>query len=342
MRLRTTTRKAAIVLGATGMATRAFAAQADTSCHAWSCTEWTWPPFIIVPLILTALLYAIGLLKISRRRAQAEDAASRVSTIGSIPFARRRSFPVSLFSLICFIAGLISLIFALDSPLHEIGEQLFWVHMTQHEILMLISAPLLVLGRPLVPILWSLPNKSRNAVSDISRSEAFRQMWKGISSPLAVWLLSAVALLAWHAPALFDRTLHSDFVHAAQHISFLGTALLFWWTLAEHGRRLGYGTALLYVFTTAIYTSVLGALLTFAPHPWYSPYADTTQAWGLTPLEDQQIGGLIMWIPGGTVMLIISLFLLVRWMKESQRRWDYTRTAELMSLSARAGAVHEN
>ncbi len=332
MRLGTTTRRAAIVLGAAGIATPAFAEASDASCHAWSCAKWTWPAFIIVPLVLTAALYGIGLLKMSRRRNLSHREAA----------SRRPPLPVPLLSLICFVAGWMSLIFALDSPVHEVGEQLFWVHMTQHEILMLISAPLLVLGRPLVPILWSLPNRWRKAIADISRSKPFNQSWRVISSPLAVWLLSAIALLVWHAPSLFDRTLKSDFVHAAQHISFLGTALLFWWTLAEHGRGLGHGTALLYVFTTAIYTSVLGALLTFTPHPWYAAYVNTTQPWGLTPLEDQQIGGLIMWIPGGTVMLVISLFLLVRWMKESQRQWGYTRTAELISMSSRTGSVHEN
>jgi putative membrane protein len=132
---------------------------------------------------------------------------------------------------------------------------------------------------------------------------------------------------------LFDRTLRSDWIHAAQHTSFLLTALLFWWPLADRSSTMGYGGGLAYVFTTALHTSVLGGLLTFAPRAWYSSYLATAPAWHLTALEDQQIGGLIMWIPAGTLLLIVSLVLLVKWMQESQHRWQYTRMAELSRVS---------
>jgi putative membrane protein len=135
----------------------------------------------------------------------------------------------------------------------------------------------------------------------------------------------------WHAPALFAWTLRSDAVHALQHISFLGTALLFWWTLIwRHGGRLGYGQAFLYIFTTAVHTSVLGALLTFAPTVWYTPYASTAPEWGLTALQDQQLGGLIMWVPAGVLLVIVALILFAKWLRESETRWEYTRTAELI------------
>jgi cytochrome c oxidase assembly factor CtaG len=146
--------------------------------------------------------------------------------------------------------------------------------------------------------------------------------------------LHAIALWLWHAPLLFAAAVENPFVHAAQHISFLGTALLFWWALlAGHGGRLGYGGAVLYVFTTAIHTSALGAWLTFSPKVWYAPYLATAPSWHLTALEDQQIGGLIMWVPAGTLLTIIGLTLLVKWLSESQRRWEYTRAAALIRMS---------
>ena len=111
------------------------------------------------------------------------------------------------------------------------------------------------------------------------------------------------------------------------------TALIFWWPLVNRTHSLGYGGGLVYVFTTILHTSVLGALLTFAPRPWYSSYVLTAPAWHLSALEDQQIGGLIMWIPAGTLLLIVALVLLVKWMNESQTRWQYTRMAELGRLS---------
>src|SRR5690349_11614222 len=112
---------------------------------------WTWPPYIVVPLLVTAMLYVTGIIKVLRR-----------------------SQRTNILPIICFAAGWTSLLLALDSPIHELSEQLFWVHMTQHEILVLISAPLLVLARPLVPFLWALPEKTRSVLGRITGSRPFK------------------------------------------------------------------------------------------------------------------------------------------------------------------------
>ncbi|MBV9481071.1 MAG: cytochrome c oxidase assembly protein [Acidobacteria bacterium] len=276
---------------------------------------WTWPPYIVVPLLASALVYLLGLLKMRRH-------GSRVDVLPTF----------------CFVAGWTSLVLALDSPLHEASEHWFWVHMTQHEILILVSAPLLVLGRPLVPLLWALPECWRGPVAELGRSRVFKRGWLLISAPLSAWLVHAAAIWLWHAPALFIAALDSEFMHAAQHLSFLGSALIFWWALIEnHTGRLGHGGAVLYVFTTAIHTSVLGALLTFAPRVWYAPY-EIRLAGHLTALEDQQIGGLIMWIPAGTLLTVIGLLLLIKSLTESERRWQYTRTAAMIRTAGGDGS----
>ena len=287
---------------------------------AWSLTEtdralltvWTWPPFIVMPMLLAAALYGLGTIRMLRR-------------------TTNKRLPV--WPVLCFALGWISLVIAVDSPLHELGEQLFWAHMTQHEILMLISAPLLVLGRPMIAFLWALPPDWRETAAGLGHSRTFKKGWSFVSVPLSAWLVSALALWIWHIPWLFDQTLRSDWIHAAQHSTFLVTAVMFWWPVLNRTPALGYGGALVYVFTTILHSSVLGALLTFAPRAWYSSYMVTAPAWHLTALEDQQIGGLIMWIPAGTLQLIVALVLLVKWMKESQTRWEYTRMAELGRLS---------
>jgi putative membrane protein len=289
------------------------------SLPAWSLTDtantlassWTWPPFIVVPLLLAASLYGLGTIRMLRRT------------------TNQKLFVWPL----AFALGWISLAIALDSPLHELGEQLFWVHMTQHEILMLISAPLLVLGRPTIAFLWALPPAWREMAAGVGRSRTFKKGWAFVSAPLWAWLVSALALWIWHIPWLFDQTLRSDWIHAAQHTTFLVTAVVFWWPVLNRTPALGYGGALVYVFTTILHTSVLGALLTFAPRPWYSSYVLTAPAWHVSALEDQQIGGLIMWIPAGTLLLIVALVLLIKWMNESQTRWQYSRMAELGRLS---------
>jgi cytochrome c oxidase assembly factor CtaG len=113
-------------------------------------------------------------------------------------------------------------------------------------------------------------------------------------------------------------------VHALQHTSFLGTALLFWGSLLNgHMGTRSYGKGILYVFTTAIHTSILGALLTFAATPWYPIYQRTTVFWGLSPLEDQQLGGLIMWVPAGLVYIVVGLWLFAAWIRDSDRRSSF-------------------
>jgi putative membrane protein len=247
---------------------------------------------------------------------------------------RQRGGKLRLVPILCFASGWLSLFLALESPVHEISEQLFWVHMTQHEILMLVSAPLLIVSRPAATLLFALPQRWRSPIVNIGKVGLIHRAWLLISAPVAAWMLHALALWAWHASRFFDAALASEWLHAAQHISFLGTALIFWWTLLhQHAGRLGHGGAILYVFTTAVHTSVLGALLTFAPRIWYRPYAQTAPLWGLSGLQDQQLGGLIMWIPAGTLLTIVALLLLGQWLPHSDRRWEYTRASALIRAS---------
>jgi cytochrome c oxidase assembly factor CtaG len=214
--------------------------------------------------------------------------------------------------------GWIGLVVTLLSPIHAASEVLFSAHMIQHEALMLICAPCLVMGRPLVAYMWGLPQTWRRPVGAIRNKAWLTKTWQWLTRPLNAWWIHAIALWGWHAPALFQATLSSDFLHALQHGSFLGSALLFWWALLRgDSSSRSYGAAFFYVFTTAIHSSILGALLTFAPTIWYPAYAITTAAWGLSPLEDQQIGGLVMWVPGGLVFLAAGLALFAKWMQVS-------------------------
>ena len=128
-------------------------------------------------------------------------------------------------------------------------------------------------------------------------------------------------LWAWHIPTWFQATLENDFIHALQHTSFLLSALLFWWAVMQ-GRNaaLNYGLAVLYMLTTAIHSGLLGALITFARTPWYPAYEGRTASWGLGTLQDQQIGGLIMWVPACTVYVVAGLAMFAAWLRESERR----------------------
>jgi PQQ-dependent catabolism-associated beta-propeller protein len=226
---------------------------------------------------------------------------------------------------VAFAAGWLALFIALVSPLHPLGEVLFSAHMTQHELLMLVAAPLIVLGRPVVAFLWSTPVTWSRRIGQWTKARWFQRFWKSITMPLTAWGIHAAALWLWHVPFLFQATLRSDLVHTLQHVCFLGSALLFWWALIHgpHG-ALGYGAAALYVFTTSVHSGILGALITFAGAIIYPAYRESTASWGLTPLEDQQLGGLIMWVPAGVVYIVAGLALCAGWLRESDRRVGQT------------------
>jgi cytochrome c oxidase assembly factor CtaG len=182
-----------------------------------------------------------------------------------------------------FTAGWLALVLALLSPLEARVAGSFSLHMIQHELLMIAAPPLLILGRPYAALAATLsPAALRMAAIPLR------------APPPAALLLHAAALWIWHAPRLFDAALESDAAHAAQHASFFFTALLFWWAVF---RRVRTGIALLYILLTMIHAGALAALLTFAPAPLYA----------LTAHGEQQLGGLIMWVPAGYAMLAAGL-----------------------------------
>lgn len=246
---------------------------------------WTWDPWITGPIALTALLFALGWRRLAAR--------------SGAPAERRRQ-------LWLFAGGMAVLTAALVSPLHQAGERSFAAHMVEHELLMLAAAPLLVLSRPLPVMLWAFPGGARRAIG--AGVTATGGVWRALTAPATATLLQAAALWAWHAPALFDRALASEGWHATQHLSFFVAALLFW--SAMLGRRTAPALAALCLVVTSIVSGALGALMAFATSPWYAGYARLGMApFGLTPAEDQQLAGLLMWVPGGLVHAAVALVL---------------------------------
>jgi putative membrane protein len=198
--------------------------------------------------------------------------------------------------------------------------------MTQHELLMVVAAPLMVLGRPLIVMLWAVGAGERQRITGWTRTPAVARTWHVATGPVTVWVLHALALWVWHVPVLYEAAVRNDAVHIVQHLSFFGTAALFWWAIV-HGRygRIGYGVAVLFVFTTALHSGALGALFTFGSQVMYPMYADRSAAFGVSALEDQQLAGLIMWIPFSLTFLIVGLALFAAWLGESDRRLRLAR-----------------
>ena len=257
-------------------------------------THFSFEPWVVVPMLLAAVLYAAGVVRLWRHAGAGRG--------------------ITRMQVACFAAGWLSLFVALMSPLDALGDKLFSAHMVQHEILMLVTAPLMVLARPLAAWTWAFPQAQRHRIGHAVQARWWSSVWGFITDPLVAWALHAIALWGWHVPQLFEAALDNEGIHALQHASFLGTALLFWWAVLGRDARLrtGSGAAMAYLFTTMMHTSALGALLTLAPTPWYPHYAETSALFGLDPVEDQQLGGLVMWVPGGAAYLIAALVIMAR------------------------------
>jgi len=260
----------------------------DSAGFGWEADAW-----VAMPLALSLGLYATGLMRLWARAGAGRG--------------------VTFWQAGAFAAGWLVLFAALVSPLHEYAEHLFSAHMAEHELLMAVAAPLLALSRPLGVFLSALPGPWRHALASTAHLQTIALVWSTILLPLNATILHGIAIWTWHIPVLLDGTLVSENLHRLQHISFLGTALIFWWAIVRLPRR-EFGVGALHVFATMVHTGLLGALLTLAPHVLYPRQTADASLFGLSPLQDQQLAGLIMWVPGGALYLLAGLTFAALWL----------------------------
>ena len=255
---------------------------------------WDLDPLMLVSGIAAVALYARGVRALQARRS------------ARVPSPPRQA---------CFYAGLALAVVAIVSPLHGWSETLFAAHMTQHLVLMVVAAPLLIAGRPVAPFLAALPARVSRMLG--RAHSAPRKHAPLLLHPIAVWVLSAIVLWAWHLPTLYDAALDNDVLHALEHATFVATALLVWGAvLGEH--PIGEGGAVLLLFATGLQSGALGALLTFAGTVLYEPHLTAATNAGVDPLTDQQLAGVIMWIPSGIVYLAAMAVMLARLLRASE------------------------
>jgi putative membrane protein len=263
---------------------------------------WDWsldPPLALV--VVLALLYASG----SRRTVTPARAASE---------RRWRSA--------CFYAALAVLVIAVNSPLEKLSAQLFWAHMVQHVLLLMVAAPLIVVARPWSRLWRALTLPARRSLGRTlvqgSRAGPLRSASRALGRPLPSFVLFSVVLLAWHLPALFDATLRSEALHALEHSLFFATAVMFWKQVIHspplHARLSDLQSAV-YVLGAMIVSWVLAVVLAVAPHALYAPYADrASRPGGLSALADQQIAAGIMWVPGSITFVVVLFIYVHRWL----------------------------
>jgi putative membrane protein len=263
-----------------------------------SPSAWSWDPLILLGVGLVAIVYARGLCRIRQRTRRAAPELWRAWAFGS---------------------GLAILIVALQSPISSYDNSLFSMHMLQHMLLVLGAAPLLLIGAPLLPLLWGLPDQERRGVGRLlSRHGPLHTLGHRITQPLVAEVLFLSTLALWHVPMLYDAAQGRSITHNLEHAMLLGTAALFWWPLlppAGASKQMSRGLAIVYLAAAAVEGTVIGALLTFSSEPLYTTYMLAPRITELSVLQDQQLAGLIMWVPSGLVYLsaiLVQIGLLLR------------------------------
>jgi cytochrome c oxidase assembly factor CtaG len=263
--------------------------------------DWTGGPALLW-VIGAALLYRLG----GRRRRRPQGEGRRTAA---------------------FVAGLLAIAIALDSPVDSLADELFWVHMVQHVLLIGAAAPLLALARPWNRMWRGFPLGFRRAVAGgiaAPRRQWLRRVASLCGGAVVSWLLFNVTFCAWHLPVLYEAALQSEFVHAFEHLTFFMTALLFWtrvvysppWrsTLTEIGK-------VVYLGSTMVVGWVLAIVLALAGSPIYSFYADEPSRPGhISALTDQQFAAGVMWVPGSIAYSVAIVVIAYRWLEPGDSR----------------------
>ena len=219
-------------------------------------------------------------------------------------------------ALWAFAAGTAVVIGAVSPPLDHLAEELISAHMIQHVFLILVAAPLIAFSRPFDNLLRGLPVAARKRIGAGRRRAGLTPATTSrIGRPAVAWLFYALAVWFWHGSVPYQLAAGDDALHVLEHAVLFAAALEFWAMVLGPRTDVVPGYRLLMVFTTAFHTVLLGALLTFATSPWYSSYGASASGLGLDPLSDQQLAGLLMWIPGGLLYTGIGLWLLTDWIR---------------------------
>jgi putative membrane protein len=218
-----------------------------------------------------------------------------------------------------FVGGLVTIVLALDSPIDAYADQLFWMHMLQHVLLITVAPPLILLGRPW-PRMWrAIPPGPRTAIGRAIARGRWTAPLRALARPLPAWLLFNGVVVAWHVPAAYNATLTSNAIHQFEHATFVFTGLLFWARVIDPGPlrpKLVWPVRLAYVVGGMVIGWVLAITLVLVPHPLYAHYAALVQRpGGISALTDQQIAGGIMWVPGSITYTVTLLIGLYRWLE---------------------------
>lgn len=283
--------------------------------HAVSQT-WSIPWGLDATLLLTVLIYLRGWFRV------------RAVSANLIPAWR----------LGAFLAGIFSVWIAIGSPLDAFDEVLLTVHMAQHLLLMAIAPPLILLGAPALPLLQGIPQSvARDVVGPFLRWRFVQWLGRFVSNPAICWFAAISALIAWHVPAIFDLALRLPWLHVIEHASFFVTGILFWWPVVQpwpSSARWPRWSIPLYLFCATLPCDVLSGFLAFCDRVVYSSYLSAPRVLNMSPLQDQQCAGAVMWVSVTMIFLIPAVVVTLYILSPQKNHFAHDGFVE---LSARAG-----
>ncbi|MGH9075033.1 MAG: cytochrome c oxidase assembly protein, partial [Acidimicrobiales bacterium] len=282
-------------------------------------------------LIAVAIVHQVGYVR--RQRAVADRT--------------KDSYRLRRWRAASFLGGLAAVFVALQSPIDYWSDYLFWVHMIEHLLLIVVAAPLIVLGAPWLVLLRGLPVGWRRGVSRVGlrvgRTGPVAALGRAVNRPVVAWLIFVIDFWAWHMPGPYDATLRYPVLHYTEHITFLAFAILFWLQVIDSQplrSRLSYPGRIAFLAAGAVQNWILAMALAFASGPWYAGYVHLAhRPGGITALDDQTIGAGIMWIPGMLPMALAVVLLALRMTRREEADDLDEALAELIaSERAKAGA----
>jgi putative membrane protein len=284
--------------------------------------SWAWRPEIILTLGLAATVHLTGRQRLKRK--------------GSTGLTKP-------WRSISYLSGLAILWIALMSPIDVLSDQFFYMHMIQHLLLVMIAPPLLLIANPMPIMLWGLPSSLRLEIGrGLRPGSRFRRAVRSVTTPGLVWLYFVAVLVGWHDPRLYDLTLKSALVHDLEHLSFLGTAVLFWWHVigcAPHiHRRLSQGVRIGYALSMVPANALTGIAIALASEPIYEHYTTVPRLGEMTVLQDQELGGAIMWIPGSMMYIIAALILIAQMLRADSKEGAPTEEASMEEMVLAPGS----
>jgi cytochrome c oxidase assembly factor CtaG/cytochrome c2 len=262
--------------------------------------QWQFEPIVATSLAVVAALYVLGLYRLSNQ----------------IEVRIRPDKP----HIGAFFSGILLVFVALCSPIETLADSLFSMHMGQHILLTMMAPPLLVWSHPRPVFAAAFSDSWRERAANAWSAFGLDHLTSFVMHPINVFLLFCGAFVFWHLPIPYLWGLRYETAHVLEHASFLFVALVFWTLIIEPSgkRRLGYGAALLFLTVTVLVSDLPGALMVLSPRSLYPIHADGAAAWGLSVMQDQELAGLIMWIPAGAIYLAAAIWLFVRLLEETE------------------------